>query len=254
MNTKVIVVTHKEAPMPDRPEYVPVCVGKGLEELKNKYQPDNTGENISEKNDQYSELTALYWAWKNLDCDVLGLIHYRRLLTLEARNNALSAAITKEQIEEIMQKYDAIVPKPRRYFENVKNHYAHCQKGQTQMAKRRIEILADVIADKAPQYSECYEKIMRSHKVHMYNIYIMSKKDSDAYCEWLYDILFETEKRIDAEGVGYRRGMGELSEFLLDVWLQYHNKKCYEARVISYGYSLLAKLKFVIRRKLVGER
>ena len=42
------------------------------------FQKDNTGENISAKNPMYCELTGLYWAWKNLDADYLGLVHYRR--------------------------------------------------------------------------------------------------------------------------------------------------------------------------------
>ena len=42
------------------------------------YVGDDTGENISEKNPYYCELTGVYWAWKNLKADYIGLVHYRR--------------------------------------------------------------------------------------------------------------------------------------------------------------------------------
>ena len=41
---------------------------------------DDEGENISEKGKAYSELTAIYWAWKNCDADYIGFNHYRRYL------------------------------------------------------------------------------------------------------------------------------------------------------------------------------
>jgi GDPmannose 4,6-dehydratase len=50
MNGRIIVVTHKKYEMPEDRIYFPVCVGKGIHALRDKYQPDDIGDNISEKN------------------------------------------------------------------------------------------------------------------------------------------------------------------------------------------------------------
>ena len=79
MEIKVIIAAHKQYLMPDKECYLPVQVGRALHPDVG-YIPDNTGDNISEKNPYYCELTGLYWAWKNLPADVIGLVHYRRYM------------------------------------------------------------------------------------------------------------------------------------------------------------------------------
>ena len=84
-NIKVIVATHKKYEMPNDKMYIPIHVGsEGKKELG--YVKDNTGDNISDKNSYFCELTGLYWAWKNLDFDYLGLVHYRRHFCLKKKS------------------------------------------------------------------------------------------------------------------------------------------------------------------------
>ena len=252
MNIKIMVVTHKDYEMPDEDIYFPICVGTNIEKLHTKYQPDNVGINISNKNSMYSELTALYWAWKNMEFDVLGLVHYRRHLSAQKGARDLSKVINRGQLIELFENHDVIVAKPRIYIETVKNHYINCQHGQKKKAAKRLAILEQVISDKCPQYMPQFRDLMNGHKAHMFNIFIMNKHDLNQYCTWLFDILFEAEERINSEKVEYSRGMGELSEFLLDTWLRYHKKTIYEAYVIQYGYNFWQKAKFVINRRLFG--
>ena len=81
-DVKIIVATHKKYSMPNDKMYVPVHVGaEGKEDLS--YTKDNTGDNISFKNSYFCELTGLYWAWKNLNADYIGLVHYRRYFSLK---------------------------------------------------------------------------------------------------------------------------------------------------------------------------
>ena len=85
MNINILVVTHKPHWMPKDKIYLPILVGNSS--IKEKYLRDNTGENISSKNKNYCELTAMYWAWKNLQSDYIGLCHYRRYFMINIRKN-----------------------------------------------------------------------------------------------------------------------------------------------------------------------
>ena len=74
----VIVAAHKEYQMPTGEMYLPVYVGAAGKKSIEGYRRDDEGENISDLNPYFGELTGLYWAWKNLNTDYLGLVHYRR--------------------------------------------------------------------------------------------------------------------------------------------------------------------------------
>ena len=77
-----MIAAHKPYWMPEEPCYLPVHVGRALHpDIDLGFAGDDTGDNISAKNPHYCELTALYWAWKNLAADYIGLVHYRRYFT-----------------------------------------------------------------------------------------------------------------------------------------------------------------------------
>lgn len=81
---KILVACHKPGPVYHNDIYTPIHVGKAISRYKDEMADmigDNTGDNISEKNPYYCELTAQYWAWKNLhDVEYVGFCHYRRFL------------------------------------------------------------------------------------------------------------------------------------------------------------------------------
>lgn len=80
---RIFIACHKPTYVPENPIFYPVQVGTALTEkrLEHMAYRDNEGDNISGKNPDYCELTAQYWAWKNIDCDYYGFFHYRRYLT-----------------------------------------------------------------------------------------------------------------------------------------------------------------------------
>ena len=130
MEIKVIIAAHKQYPMPDKDCYLPVQVGRALHPDVG-YIPDNTGDNISEKNPYYCELTGLYWAWKNLPADVIGLVHYRRYMgkkngivgLIQRYRNPLGSILDGKDIEKLMKKSDIILPKRRKYY--IETLYSH---------------------------------------------------------------------------------------------------------------------------------
>lgn len=91
---KIIVAAHKPYEMPDDEVYLPVYVG-AMGKTDVGYQRDDEGENISILNPYFCELTGLYWAWKNLSEDYIGLVHYRRLFEIHGK------PITKKRLNHI---------------------------------------------------------------------------------------------------------------------------------------------------------
>lgn len=221
---KVIVATHKKYKMPKDEMYLPVQVGKeGKEDLG--YTPDNTGNNISDKNNYYCELTGLYWAWKNLNADYVGLCHYRRYFTLnkiklKKEEEKFEVVLTKEQANKILEKTDVILPKKRKYYiENLYSHYAHT------MHVEPLDETRNIINEKYPEYIGEFDKLKTRTSAHMFNMFIMKKEILNEYATWVFDILFELEKRIDPKQYDsfHSRYLGRISELLLDVWIEKNN-------------------------------
>lgn len=234
-NIKVIVAAHKKYQMPDEKMYIPVQVGAEGKEKIEGYTQDNTGDNISSKNPYFCELTGLYWAWKNLDADYKGLVHYRRYFTKAKRipkkeDEKFKIVLTKKEAEEILEKTDVILPKKRNYYiEDLYSHYKHT------MYIEPLDETRKIIEEKYPEYLEEFDKLHKRTSAHVFNMFIMKKEILDEYCTWLFGILFELEKRIDASKYDsfHARFYGRVSERLLDVWINKNQIKYEEVRVMD---------------------
>ncbi|QBO36619.1 DUF4422 domain-containing protein [Periweissella cryptocerci] len=217
MNIKILVAAHKAYQMPaDHNLYLPVHVGKALHpELELGYQGDNQGDNISAKNSSYNELTAMYWAWKNLDADAIGLVHYRRHLSLSKQKD-LATILNQQEVENLLSKTDIILPKKRNYYiESNYKHYAHAHHVEP------LDTARAVLVEKYPRYVPAFDKVMKQTSAHMFNMFIMKRPQFDNYASWLFDVLGEVEAKTDTTGWDdyEKRVYGFVSELLLDVWL-----------------------------------
>ena len=220
-NIRLIVACHKACEVPPSDLYLPVQVGAaGKPDIG--FSRDDTGSNISGKNPIYCELTGLYWAWKNLDADYLGLVHYRRYFAekrqLPGRKSSMADVLTRETCERLLDQYRVLVPKKRRYYiESVYTHYAHTFEGAQLEAARRV------ISEQCPEYLPDFDKLMKGTSAYIFNMFIMDRQLTEAYCTWLFDILERVEQIYSVEGMTdfEKRYAGRISERLFNVWLQY---------------------------------
>ncbi|TNK89779.1 DUF4422 domain-containing protein [Fructilactobacillus sanfranciscensis] len=218
MNIKILVATHKDNPMPsDTDLYLPILVGAN----KNYngqigFELDNHGDNISDKNPNYNELTAIYWAWKNLNnVDAVGLFHYRRLFSLGSKRD-LNIVLTKKQVEKLLEKAPVILPKKRNYYiETIKTHYTHSH------YRKPLEVLRQVLKNDYPKYLSSFDDLMNKRSAHMFNMFIMKTPYFNEYCEFVFSVLSKVEKQIDISNYSVQeaRVFGYLSELLMDTWI-----------------------------------
>lgn len=253
-DVKVIVATHKKYKMPKDKMYLPLHVGAKNKFDKNGkpvdfgYQRDDEGDNISEKNFCFGSQTGLYWLWKHVDADYLGLVHYRRhfLGKKQTKRDSLDGVITETELQPLLKKHKVFVPKKRKYYiETIYSHYCNTING----GKQELDLSKEIIEEIFPEYINAFNKVMHQRWGYMFNIMIMQKSLINNYCKWLFKILFELEKRVDTTGFSDfdKRYAGRVSEILFNVWLQYQleteNVKNEEIKELSYMENVNWKVK-----------
>ena len=250
MNIKVIVATHKNYQMPQSDIYMPMQAGRAISNtVLSSCTGDDSGHNISSKNKNYCELTCLYWAWKNLNADYVGLSHYRRHFASNNKMDKWQRIAGREQVEQLLERYDAILPVKRNYYiETTYQQYIHAHN------KQDLDKTENIIRQYYPQYLPAYQKVMEDTKGHRFNMMIMKKEVFDSYCQWLFDILFRLEECLDiSQYSDYdKRVFGFVAERLLDVWV-YTNKINYtELPVVNMEKQNWLKKGFnFIKRKMI---
>ena len=221
---KILIATHKLYQIPEVAGYQPIMVGATLrEEVPTGYLRDDQGENISELNPFFNELTALYWAKYNLQHeDVVGLAHYRRYFGTKSGHD-LADVLDQEQIYAALEKADVLLPKQRDYYiESQEKHYLNAHKNEPYFA------MQDVITEKFPEYLLAFQQMGQSKKAHLFNMAIMKQADFQSYTDFMFGVLDQVARRIPYESYEGqdRRVFGFLSERLMDTWL-YTNKKTF---------------------------
>lgn len=254
MTTKILVATHKKASIPTNPPYIPIHVGSiGKQSIG--YLRDNQGDHMSQLNPYLSELTGLYWGWKNLEVDTIGIVHYRRYLVMPGRRfekekSLEEQVLSQTDIDQILVDYDIILPKKRHYYiETLSSHYANTfDEHHLQVARQALEKLR-------PEYLSAFDRVMQQKAGYMFNMYIAPKKISDAYCQWLFPILEEMSHYITTENLNEfeKRLFGRVSELLFNVWLAERDYRIFEANhIYTDDINWIYKISRFLQAKFFG--
>lgn len=206
----------------DRPGWVcPIQAGAALTDERIAAVCDNVGENISEKNKNYSELTALYWAGRHGTADYLGLYHYRRTLD-----------VTEADLTNIARNaVDVILPFPTVHYPDILEHHRRYLK------EADWEAMIRALDELAPAYGQALPDIFSGPYFYNYNMLIARRPVFQTFCDWLFPILARTEELSDPKSSERAdRYIGYLGENLTTLYFMYHKN---DLRICHTGRRML---------------
>ena len=169
----------------------------------------------------------------------------------EVKEGAVNGIVKLEVAGGNMNSIGLLNPGIPYYIENLYSHYAHT------MHIEPLDETRKIIEEKYPEYLEEFDKLHKRTSAHMFNMFIMKKEKLDSYCTWLFDILFELEKRTDATKYDsfHARFYGRVSELLLDVWINTNKLTYEEVKVIDIEkVNWLKKGWAFLKAKFIGKK
>lgn len=239
--------------------YRPIMAGNALCPNDCGFDGDDCGDSISKKNPYFSELTGIYWVWKNTRQQITGCCHYRRYFTAKpepvdylvkrlyqiikgeyaSRYSFIKTTqvkrfarriITNAEIRRILSRYDAILPKPRIFPISVEAHY------RANHNPADLETLESLIKSNCPDYLVSYHSVLSGNRLYANNMFILKENDFNRFMEWWFGCLFEFEKRSDlTKYVGdQQRVIGFIAERLLNVWFHHQDLKVKTLPIIFF--------------------
>ena len=190
-----------------------------LDNIREKFLIDkpHEGDNIDNLNPWYCELTGLYYLWKHVDDDIVGLEHYRRYFA-NKKGNLLSEA----EIREILKTHDVICK--RQPYTFIRPPITWFQKFGKYADIQKFLCFVKVYVGKE-YYDVCIKHLHGDYHC-LGNMLICHKELLNEYCDFIFDVTFtfmKAEKRYGRKLTP--RIIGYFTEFLLGAWLIYKRKK-----------------------------
>lgn len=213
---KIAIAYHKASPVVEGGIWLPLHVGKSLHpQTELNMQTDDSGDNISDENGYYCELTGIYWLWKNTKADYKGLCHYRRIFSdrplpsylpmsavpalakpifipqivcRDPQRFAAEARAAACRIDKALDKAPIVAP---RMLLSGRTCYSHFVR---ETGPECLDLLDRTIREKYPEYSEILRREMRAHKYRFANMSVMRNDLFEEYCEFMFGVT-ESIKR-----------------------------------------------------------
>ena len=185
---------------------------------------EDMGETITDQNRIFAEMTGAYWIWKNRNhAAYKGLCHYRRHFI-----------ISEEEIRALEQsRIDAILTTPRYVPYGVGNMFL----AETPVKKGVYESMLQAVRECAPEDALRFQIYLDSCFYYPNNMVIARNDIYNAYCEWVFKILFrmseiETQKgNVQTED----RRIAYAAELLTSFYFA-KNKDIYRIAVTDYQF------------------
>lgn len=243
---RVFVSAHKPVETFDSMVFQPVQVGATRAGERFSWAlHDDEGENISDLNPKYCELTTQYWAWKNVDAEYIGFCHYRRYFDFsetpheeniygEVMDDYIDAAAQRKyalddaSVRDVIKQFDVITTP----MEDICSYMGEGASIRSQydaadrLFVKDLDKVVDILVSHHPEYEEDARAFLAGHTGRFCNMFIMKRDIFRDYCAWLFPILEEFVASVDMslyskEGV---RTPGHLAERLLNIYLLHHER------------------------------
>ena len=239
----IYIMAHKPFDAPQLPGYAPLQVGAARNGDLG-YLRDDAGENISERNPYYCELTGLYWVWKNRDDAVKGLVHYRRYFARSRMAHSYADVLPFEELSGLLDGADVVVPRTKH------NHVSNRDQLVPRHAEERyFAALRDSVARRCPEYLAEFDAFFKENTGHFMNMMVARREVFDEYCAWLFGILFDLEEHARAAWPedDPKRMYGHLSERLLNIYIRHNGLRVAERPMANMEYDLHKRLRYIRR-------
>ena len=264
---KILVCCHKKSELPqnDFDIFLPIHVGAAISTQNLGIQRDDEldGEkcdNISEKNKSYCELTAIYWAWKNIkklypNIEYIGLNHYRRFFNftepyahdwnLKPINDISKYKLNPIKLNCLFNHGIGVMAKKKVYPYSLAVDYSVAHISED------LRTLGNIIKNSFPDYYKDYVKIFYcNNKLSHFNMFIWKYEEFEKYCEWLFALLFKAETLIDISKYNFVQGRiwGYMAERLLNIYVSKNKLKMKYLPVNVYNDKKESLIKYWLNR------
>ncbi len=235
---KILISYHKDSEIVESEIMTPIQVGAKNSKVDLNILRDDEGVNISNKNARYCELTAQYWAWKNIEADFYGFMHYRRHFVFDdaAHSQDKRAFLWYERIHETykeeiglqddeirrcLKDVDIVLP----LVEDTSDWGAVSNEVQFSCLENLhaadFDMVCRTVTELYPDYFDAVQEFRTGHYAYWYNMFVMKKEIFMDYCRWLFPVLEVSEKKIDFAKYNPQetRTLAFMAERLLSIYL-----------------------------------